>query len=212
LKLEKQTMKTKTRTNVALSFLFPIAALSLAGCWTPPNANVQPKGQAALIQNGILVESVKDPATVQAVDAGANTITLQLPDGTAATYKVGPQVKYNIAQFQVGNQVRATVTEELAIYILVNGRLPDGTTAETLGVNARVLLVDPSYRLLTLQYPNGQSETLKPGLGTKMEEMAPGDSVVARPKEILAIDQSTSGAGAGRVSSGATRGSGSVSP
>ena len=78
-----------------------------------------------------------------------------------------------LGHIQVGNQVQATVTEDLAIYVLENGRLPDGTTAEALGVNAKVLKVDPSYRILTLQYPDGESEALKPGLGTRMEQMAP---------------------------------------
>jgi hypothetical protein len=178
-------MKKRILKTVALAWM-PVAALTLAGCWTPPNANVQPKGQPGLIQEGIAVQSVKDPATVQAIDAGARTVTLKLSDHTTLTCKVGPSVE-NFDRVQVGNQVRATVTEELAVYILENGRLPDGATAETLGVNARVLKVDPSYRILTLQYPSGQSEAFKPGLGTKMEQMAPGDSVVVQPREVTAI-------------------------
>jgi len=178
-------MKKKNFKTIAL-ILLPVAALALAGCWTPPNANVQPKGNPGLIQDGIAVESVKDPATVQAVDAAARTITLKLSDKTTLTCKVGAQVEI-LGNIQLGDQVQATVTEDLAVYVLDNGRLPDGTTAEALGVNAKVLKVDPSYRILTLQYPDGQSEALKPGLGTKMEEMSPGDSVVVRPQEVTAI-------------------------
>ena len=179
-------MKTKTYLGMLVSLLLPIATLSLTGCWTPPNANVQPKGRPGLIQEGITVESVKAPATVEAIDAGARTMTLKLSDKTTATYKVGDQVK-NFDRIQVGNQVEASVTEELAIYILENGRLPDGTTAESLGVNAKVLIVEPSYRILTLQYPNGQREVFKPGLGIRMEQMDPGDDVVVRPREVTAI-------------------------
>ncbi|MFZ0826614.1 MAG: hypothetical protein WAO02_04250 [Verrucomicrobiia bacterium] len=178
-------MKTRILKIVTLAWM-PVAALTLAGCWTPPNANVQPIGKPGLIQNGIAVESVKDPATVQAIDAAAGTITLQLSDKSTLTCKVGAQVEIP-GHIQVGDQVKATVTEDLTVYILENGRLPDGTTAESLGINAKVLQVDPSYRILTLQYPNGQSEKVKPGLGTKMEEMAPGDSVVVRPIEVTAI-------------------------
>lgn len=166
--------------------LMPVAALTLAGCWTPPNADVQPKGPPGLIQDGIIVESVKDPATVVAVDDGTRTITLKLSDHTTLTCKVGAKVQIP-GHIQVGDQVSATVSEELAIYTLDHGRLPDGTTAETLGVNAKVLMVDPSYRILTLQYPDGQSEKVKPGLGTRMEQMSPGDSVVVRPKEVIAV-------------------------
>jgi hypothetical protein len=179
-------MKMRILKSTAL-VLITFAALVLAGCWTPPSANVQPAGKPGLIQDGIAVQSVKNPATVQAIDVGARTITLKLSDNTTPTYQVGAQVK-NFDRVQVGNQVRATVTDVLAVYRLENGRLPDGATAETLGVNARVLKVDPSYRILTLQYPDGRSEKLKPGLGTRMQEMAPGDSVVARPQEVTAIN------------------------
>jgi hypothetical protein len=172
--------------KLASAALLPAALLLLAGCWTPPNANVQPKGQPGLIQDRIAVESIKEPATVQSVDAAARTLTLKFSNHTRATYKVGAQVK-NFAQVQTGSQVEVAVNEELAVYLLVNGRLPDGTTAETLGVNARVLLADPGYRLLTLQYPDGQNEVFKPGPGTRLEQMAPGDSVVVRPGEVTSI-------------------------
>lgn len=170
----------------AAAVLTPLAALTLAGCWTPPNANVQPEGEPGLIQKGIKVDSVKDPATVQAVDTSARTITLKLSDNTTATYKVGAQVE-NFGTVQTGNQIAATVAEELDVYLLANGRLPGGATAESLGVNAKVLKVDPSYRILTLQYPNGQSEAFKPGLEARMLAMAPGDSVVVRPLEVTKI-------------------------
>ncbi len=177
----------KTGTFKIVGFvLMPVAALALAGCWTPPNANVQPKGPAGLIQDGIIVESVKDPATVQAIDATTRDITLKLSDHTTLTCKVGAKVEIP-GRIQVGDQVKATVSEELAVYSLEHGRLPDGTTAEALGINAKVMLVDPSYRILTLQYPDGQSEKLKVGLGTRMEQMSPGDSVVVRPKEVTAV-------------------------
>ena len=179
-------MKTKTWIRTFVSLMLPVTLLTLTGCWTPPNANVQPTGNPGLIQDGIVVQSIKDPATVQAIDAGTRTITLKLSDANTLTCKVGTQVG-NFDQIKVGDQVQATVTEDLAIYVLEDGKLPDGTTAETLGVNAKVLKVDPSYRILTLQYPNGQSEAFKPGLGTKMEQMSPGDSVVMRPVEVTAI-------------------------
>jgi hypothetical protein len=168
--------------------LIPIGALALAGCWTPPNASVQPKGKPGLIQDAIAVESVKSPATVLAIDryASPRTTVLKFSDGTTNTYNVKREVR-NLDKVEVGDTVKVTVMEEVAVYSLDNGKLPDGTTAETLGVNARVLLVDPSYRLLTLQYPDGQSETLKPDLGTRMEQMESGDSAVVRPVEVTAI-------------------------
>jgi hypothetical protein len=43
--------------------------------------------------------------------------------------------------------------------------------------------VDPSYRLLTLQYLNGQTEILKASLDAKLMEMQPGDAVVLQSAE-----------------------------
>jgi hypothetical protein len=166
--------------------LLPAVALALAGCWTPPNANVQPAGEPRLIQSGITVEVVQNPAPVASIDASQRTITLKRTDGLTKTYAVGPKVK-NFDQIKAGSQLKATVEDDLAVYLLAKGRLPDGTTAETLGVNAKVLQVDPSYRILTLQYPNGQSEKYKAGLDAKLLEMAPGDDVVVKPKEVTAI-------------------------
>ena len=159
----------------------------LGGCWTAPNANVQPKGEPHLIQGGIQVESVKEPAIVQALDATVRTIVLMSGDGKTVTYSVSPSVA-NFDGIRSGDQVRATVAEELAIYVLRKGQLPhaDGVP-ESITVNARVLLVDPSYRLLMLQYPDGRDETFKVGLDVKLEQMAAGDSVVIRPLEALAL-------------------------
>ena len=69
--------------------------------------------------------------------------------------------------------------------MLHDGQLPDARG--TVSVDARVLMVDPSYRLLTLQYPDGQKETFKVPLGTRLEQMEGGDSVVIRPLEVLAL-------------------------
>ena len=170
----------------AVAVLLPVAMLTLAGCFTPPNANVQPKAPPGLIQSGILIESVKLDATVQAVDAQIRTLTLKLADGIVRTYTVKPQVK-DFDQVKVGDKVKAWVTEELAVYVLKDGRLPDGTTAEALGINARVLQVDHSYRLVTLLYPDGGKETLKLGLDTRFKQMEPGDSVAIQPRELTKL-------------------------
>jgi hypothetical protein len=169
--------------------LLPIIAIILTGCWTPPNANVQPVGKPGLIQGGIPVQVVQDGVTVVAMDAGQRTLTLKHREGTTKTFIVNPTVE-NFNQVKVGDQIRADVKAELSIYILENGRLtnPDGSTRpKTINFNAKVLLVDPSYRLLTLQFTNGQKLTIKAGLDVQLERMAPGDDVVMRSNEITGI-------------------------
>jgi hypothetical protein len=131
------------------------------------------------------VKSVKDAAVVSSVDRTAGTIVLRTPGrAETSTYSVGPKVA-GLADVKAGDVVRATVAEDLTIYLLSDGRLPD--TAGTVSVDARVLAVDPSYRLLTLQYPDGRTETFKVPLGTRLEQMEAGDSVVVQPVAVLAL-------------------------
>jgi len=180
-------MRNETLNEAALTLLLCAMALSVAGCWTAPIANVQPKGEPRLIQGGINVESVQDPATVQSVNASQRTIVLAVSGGAKTSLKAGSQVE-NFDAIRVGDLVEATVAEELTVYILKDGQLRGaGGAAQTIKSDAKVLMVDPSYRLLTLQYPGGKSETFKVGLDVKLLEMEPGCDVVVRPLEAVAL-------------------------
>lgn len=175
--------------SVALrNALLSMAALALGGCWTLPVADVQPKGDARLIQSRITVISVKNPAIVQSVDLRFNTVTL-LSTQSSRNYSFRIRSQDG-RQLRPGDEVRATVKEELAIYVLKSGQT-DGANGlpGASAVDARVLSVDPSYRLLTLEYPNKERETLKVPLGTRLDEMEAGDSVVVRPVEVLRLRQ-----------------------
>lgn len=175
--------------SVVTATILPVIALALAGCWTAPNANVQPAGKPGLIQGGIPVEVIQDPVTVRAIDATQRSITLQHANDSTKTFTVADTVK-NLDQVKVGDVIKATVKAELSVYILDNGRLPgaNGTShPKTINFNAKVLLVDPSYRLLTLQFANGKTLTIKAGLDVMLEKMAPGDDVVMRSSVVTGI-------------------------
>jgi hypothetical protein len=159
-------------------------ALLLAGCWAAPVATVQPNGEPRLIQGAIAVRSVKEAAIVSSVDRNAGTIVLRTSGRVeTSNYKLGPKVSH-LDDITVGEVVQATVTEELTVYVLRNGQLPG---AGGLAVHARVLAVDRSYRLLKLQYPDGENETVKVPLGTRLEQMEAGESVVIQPVEVIAL-------------------------
>lgn len=177
--MSTQTLKTVT--------LLLVIAPALVGCWAAPTANVQPKGEARLIQSPIPVESVKHRVTVQSIDAGQRVIVLNFSEGATGTFKPGPQVA-DLRQIRAGDKVRAKVAQELTIYVLKNGEVP-GTDGKPQApeADAKVLSIDPSYRLLTLQYPNGHAQTFKVGLDAKLLEMEPGDIVVIRTKELIAL-------------------------
>ncbi|HUK32267.1 MAG TPA: hypothetical protein VLV86_00065 [Vicinamibacterales bacterium] len=164
-----------------------VAAAPLAGCWTAPIATVQPDGEPRLIQRAIPTESVKRLAIVQSVDASSRTISILTPGESAVTAPVDPGVR-NLDRIKAGDKVRATLAEELTVYVLRDGQLPGpGGVPETIATDARVLSVDASYRLLTLQFPNGGTETLKVGRQVRLDEMRAGDEVVIRTVKIVAL-------------------------
>lgn len=160
-----------------------LALVVLGGCWSAPVATVEPTGEPGLIQRAIPVQSVQ-AAVVTSVDPGARMIALR-SRGMAQplTYKLGPRVS-GLDGVKAGDVVRVTLAEELAVYVLRNGVLPGHGPIE---VDARLLAVDPSYRLLKLQYPNGRNDTFKVPLGTRVGQMGTGDSVVIEPVAVLAL-------------------------
>jgi hypothetical protein len=176
----------------AIATAVPLAALlALGGCWTAPVANVQPKGQPRLIQSGIVVESPKDAAIVQSVDTAARTISVSTSGGGTAitTYPVGPKVK-DFDEIKSGDKVEPTLIEELTVYSLRDGKLPaTNGSSETIASSAKVLSVDTSYRLLTVEYPNKEKETFKVSRDVKLDQMEAGDDVVIRPVQVVSLSR-----------------------
>lgn len=129
-----------------------------------------------MVEDGIEVESVAGFATVESVDRAARTVILSVHGVLLPAYRIGPNVP-NWGDFRRGDRVRATVREALTVYIARSGSAAD----------ARVLLVDPSYRVLTVQYPSGKTEAYKIGLNTPMESIEAGDLVAIRPVEVIAL-------------------------
>jgi len=153
-----------------------VATMLLAGCWTPPVATVQPKGPPRLIQKGILVESPMRAATVQSAEPRERTIVLQAAgEASSRIYRADRKIS-GLDRIIPGATVQVSFLEELTICV-------GATQAPT----AKVLAVDPSYRLLTLQYPDGRNETLKVGLDVKLGLMQAGDDVTIQRLEVVAL-------------------------
>jgi hypothetical protein len=167
--------------------LLVVAALAQTACWSPPVANVQPKGEPRLIEDAIAVESVKPHAIIQSLDPEARSITvLSIGEARPVTYTAGPRVVRKLNRLKAGDRVQATVVEELTVYVLRDGRPPD-TAGSPHDVDARVLSVDHSYRLLTLRFPNGHDETFKVSRRVRLDEMEAGDAVSIRPVKAIAV-------------------------
>src|SRR5262245_45668493 len=65
-------------------------------------------------------DSVTATATVQAIDPVDRKVTLREADGTLHTYKCGKGVA-KFDQFKTGDQVSATVTNEIALFLPTPG-------------------------------------------------------------------------------------------
>lgn len=113
---------------------------------------------------------------------------MQIP-GTPGvhSYRAGLQVP-DLNRLQAGARVRATVSEELTVYVSHDGRLPgsDGVPGGTEST-ARILSLDPSYRVLTLQSPDGETRTFKVGLEVRLAQMQAGDEVLIQAPEIVSL-------------------------
>lgn len=124
---------------------------------------------------------------VESADRDARTLLLSVHGATLPACKVGQGVR-NWGDVNPGDEVRATIREVLTVYVAPadDGRSHD-PGARSQSLDARVLVMDPSYRLLTVQYPNGGTETFKLGLHTRMEQIAAGDSVTIRRVEAIEL-------------------------
>ena len=194
-------MSPHPRISSALLAAVLSTALALAGCWTVPVATVQPKGEARLIQKGVIVLSLRH-AVVKSVDRGARLIFMQAPgDAEARPYKTSlgdselARLEANLTASDfsrrlAGNKALAMVSEELTIYVSRDGLSPDIDGVDTaLVAHAKVLTVDPSYRLLTLQHPDGRRETFKVERETKLGQMRAGDDVIIRTLQVVSLSK-----------------------
>jgi len=184
-------MSFNRRLPAKTTLLLPLgAAVLLSGCWTPPNANVRPPGPPRIIQSGIVVQSDLPHAVVQSVDAGTRTIVMQVP-GTPGVraYRASPGVPdLELGRLHQGTPVRALVSEQLTVYVSGDGKLP-GASGEVAGTaaTAKILSLDPSYRVLTLQSPDGGTHIIKVGLEMRLGQMQAGDDVLIQAPEILSL-------------------------
>ena len=196
-------MKTKILTLAALA-LTPVAVLTLASCSSTP------EGQGATtvaveqgVPGGTIVETYKVTATVTAVDAASRKVTIVTPDGTKTTFKAGPEV-VNFAQIQVGDQVKATLAEQLVVFVRKNGdpandgtaaavalapvgAKPGAVMANTEEVTAKVEAIDLAHHKATLRFPDGKTKTFKVRPDVDLTKAKLGDEVTFRTTEALAI-------------------------
>lgn len=153
--------------------------MALSGCWTAPSASVRPAGEPRVVAGTIQAEGLSTYAKVESVDRADGILGLRV-SGVTLYYGIGPRVR-NLGSVHIGDEIRATIEEVLTVYVPQPGkqgrRPPD----------ARVLVVDPSYRLLRVQYADGGTGTFKVGLHVPMTGIEAGDAVTIHPVEVVEL-------------------------
>jgi len=196
-------MKMNIQT-LGTAALLPAALLAFSSCSTEPRG--EGAGFTAIqpgVPGGIIVDTYKETATVTGIDKATRKVTLVTKDGTKSTVKCGPEVA-NFAQIEVGDQVKATVTEQLVVFVRRPGEpsgdgaagvvalapigaKPGGVIANTEEITAKVKAIDLKHRKATLLFPDGTSHTFTVRPDVDMTKHAVGDEVVFSTTEAVAI-------------------------
>jgi Cu/Ag efflux protein CusF len=189
-------MKKTVSTVVAVVLFGAVSTLVSAG-----DASTLVK-QVAGEAGGIVVVAVKATGEVSAIDAARRKITLKLDDGKVKTVKLGKGAKY-FREIKIGDKVDATYVDELVVS-LIKGDSPSDTAegqtvsleppgtdslrAEARILTARIDVLDPGRRIITLITADGVVRSLKVGHNIRgLKEFRAGDAVVARIAEPVAI-------------------------
>jgi hypothetical protein len=198
-------MKTKIKIQtLGLAALLPAAIVALASCSTGPAGQgtsvtaVQPG-----VPGGAMVNTYQETATVTGIDRTTREVTLVTPDGAKSTVTCGPDVA-NFAQIQRGDQVKATVTEQLVVFVRKPGEpagdggaaavalapigaKPGVVMAQTQEITAKVQAIDLASRKATLLFPDGTTKTFKVRDDVDLTKQTVGSDVVFRATEGVAI-------------------------
>jgi hypothetical protein len=197
-------MSTNTLRQ-GLAPLLAAAMLALVSCATTNGTGGDVAEDVTAIatpQGAVVVDTFTVTETVAVVDAAKRKVTLVSAGGQKTTYKVGPEA-VNFGQIRVGDQVRATLTEEAAVFIgrgappsaLVGagvalapvGAKPGGVIVDTMQETVKVTSVDETNRRVTILFRDGTSKTVKVGEKADLASVRPGDDVTVVLSEGLAL-------------------------
>ena len=189
--------------------LLPAAAIVFASC-----SSTEPEAQPTItahtttayqpgVPGGVQVQTFKETATVTGIDRATRKVTLVKKDGTQASFIAGREVA-NFAQIEIGDQVKATVRNELELFVPKPGESPadlaaravvlaplgdkpGGAVADTTQITAKVTSVDLKHHRATLQFPDGTSKIFKVRPDVELTKETVGVEVVIRTTQAVAL-------------------------
>jgi hypothetical protein len=163
----------------------------------------KPAAQPAGGPRAFAVDAATMTATVTAIDADKRTVTLEM-DGKSKTITCGPEVR-NFAQIKVGDLVKTTFVEAMAVFIQKDGGPASGDglatvtlapkgarpgvlMTKTVAINVKIDAIDAKNRSVTVTTPEGVTRTFKVDKSVKgLKNLKQGDDVVVKFTEALAI-------------------------
>jgi Cu/Ag efflux protein CusF len=143
-------------------------------------------------------------AVVQAVDLQTREVTVKGEDGRPFTFVAGEEVQ-NLPQVQVGDTVKVTYTESLAIDVkreegstagtatsaeaerALPGQKPGGSLARTITASAEIVAIDRASNRVTLKGPKGNFQVIEVKDPKKLENVQVGDMVHATYTESVGV-------------------------
>ena len=188
------------KTKMTLMATIPALMLAVAGYAEDPGASATTKADA---KGAVEVSAITKTAKVTVVDPAERTVTLVNPDGITNTYELGKKVR-NFDQIKVGDEVKATLLEAVAVAVSKSSAPPDASgrdlvavapkgampgviMAKTRQISAKIVSVDPQARTVTVEGPAGGTPTIRVGPNVNMNELQKGDDVTLRVTDALAL-------------------------
>ncbi|MGE5800202.1 MAG: hypothetical protein ACM337_07720 [Syntrophaceae bacterium] len=191
-------MKKMVIGVLAVMLVLPIAT----GGWAT-ETSAKPKGEAepASWKTDTMVEEI---TTVVAIDQSTRMVTLKTTAGKEITFKAGDHVR-NLPQVQVGDEVKFTYYESLAVRVLKKGEedpasgeaaamaraktgeKPAGVVAKGKTVLATIESIDKKAKTATLKGENGNTVTVTPRDPERLDQVKVGDRLVITHTEAIGV-------------------------
>jgi hypothetical protein len=190
------------KAKITIMTAIPALMVAIAGYAQEPSATTAAKAKSGA-EAAIEVGAITATSKVTAVDSAKRTVTLTNDAGETNIYQLGKNVR-NFDQIKVGDQVRATLLESVAVAVSKSGASPDAGArgvvavapkgampgvimAKTRQITAKIVSVDSTARTVTVEGPMGGKPTIKVGPNVNLGELQAGDNVTLRVTNALAI-------------------------
>jgi hypothetical protein len=183
--------------------ILPFAIMAATSCITITGETDTAIKAKHGVPGGEVVKTTTINATVTGIDSAKCKVTLVTKDGEKFAVKAGPEV-VNFDQIRIGDQLKATYTEEIIIrmakpgekvadetYVTADlakvGGKPGVSTSDTAQYVGTVIAIDAKKRKATLQFADGSSKKFDVRPDIDLTKHSVGEKVILRSTESMAI-------------------------